>query len=52
MVFTKTATYKEFIGENIIDLIFATALLSESLISCGITEEFDYNSDQLPILLQ
>ncbi len=33
------AIYKKSTGESTIDLIFATALLSESLISCNIAEE-------------
>ena len=52
MVPTGTATYKESTGKSTIDLIFATDLLSESLISCGIAEEFDHDSDHLPILSQ
>lgn len=52
MIPTGTATYKESTGESIIDLIFATTLLSESLIFCGIAEEFDYDSDHQSILLQ
>ena len=50
LVPTKTTTYKESTGESTIDLVFATALLSESLISCGIAEEFDHDSDHQPIL--
>lgn len=44
------ATYKESTGKSTIDLIFTIDLLSESLISYGIAEEFDYDSDHLPIL--
>ncbi len=35
-----------------VDLIFATPLFSESLISCGIDDEFDKDSDHRPILSQ
>ena len=52
MVSTKTATYKESIGESTIDLIFAITILAESLISCSIAEKFDYNFDYPPILSQ
>lgn len=50
MVPVGTATYKESTGESTIDLIFATPLLSESLISCDIEEKFDHDSDHQPIL--
>lgn len=49
LVSTGTITYKESTGENTIDLVFATGLLSESLISCGIAEQFDHDSDHQPI---
>ena len=52
MVPTGTATYKESTGESTIDLIFATTVLAESLISCGIAEKFDHDSDHQPILSQ
>lgn len=45
-----TATYKESTGESTIDLVFATPLLTESLITCGITGDFDHDSNQQPIL--
>lgn len=48
----KIAIYKKSIEENIIDLIFATTLLLENLISCGITKEFNHDFDYLPILLK
>ncbi len=44
--------YEESTGESTIDLIFATPLLSESLISCGIEDKFDHDSDHQPILSQ
>ena len=50
MVPTDTATYKEFIGKSIIDLIFIIDILSEILNSCGIIEEFDHDFDHLLIL--
>lgn len=50
MVPVGTATYKESTGEGTIDLIFATPLLSESLISCDIAGDFDHDSDHQPIL--
>ena len=50
MVPVGTATYKESTGESTINLIFATPLLSESIISCDIAEDFDYDSDHQPIL--
>ena len=50
MVPTRIATYKESTRESTIDLIFATTVLLESLISCGIAEKFDYDSDHQPIL--
>ncbi len=52
MVLVGTTTYKESTGESTIDLIFATPLLSESLISCGIEDIFDHDSDHQPILSQ
>ena len=52
MVPVGTTTYKESMGESTIDLIFATPLLSESLISCGIEDKFDHDSDHQPILSQ
>ncbi len=45
-----TAIYGEPIGESTIDLIFATPLLSESLISCDVAEDFDHDSDHQLIL--
>ena len=50
MVPLGTATYNESTGESTIDLIFATPLLSESLIQCQIAESFDHDSDHQPIL--
>ena len=50
IVLVGTATYKESTGKSIIDLIFVIPLLSESLISCDIAGDFDYNSDYQPIL--
>ena len=47
-----TTTYKESIRKTTIDLIFATLLLSESLISYGMENKFDDNSDHQPILSQ
>ncbi len=44
-----TTTFKESKGESTIDLIFATLLLLESLISCGIEDKFDHDSDHQPI---
>ncbi len=44
------ATYKESSGKSTIDLVFATPLLSESLIYCKIPEKFDNDSDHHPIL--
>ena len=52
MVPVGTTTYKESTGESTIDLIFATPLLSESLIFCGIEDKFDHHSDHQPILSQ
>lgn len=39
------AIYKESIGENIINLIFASALLLESPIFYEIVEKFDHDFD-------
>ncbi len=50
MIPVGVATYKESSGKSTIDLVFATPLLSESLIYCKITEEFDQDSDHQPIL--
>ena len=50
MVPVGIATYKESTGESTINLIFATPLLSESIISCDIAEDFNHNSDHQPIL--
>ncbi len=52
MVPVETTTYKKSTGESTIDLIFATPLLSESLISCGIEDKFDHHSDHQPISSQ
>ena len=45
MVLVRKATYKEFTGKSIIDLIFATPLFLKSLIHCKIAEDFDHDSD-------
>ena len=50
MVPVGTATYKESTGQSTIDLVFATPLLTESLITCGIAGDFDHDSDHQPIL--
>ena len=50
MVLINIAIYRESYGENTIDLIFATPPLSESLIFCDVTGDFDHDSDHLPIL--
>ncbi len=52
MVPVGTTIYKESTGESTINLIFASPLLPESLISCGIKDKFDHNSDHQPILSQ
>ncbi len=49
VVSDSTTIYKESTGKNIIDLIFATPLLLESLILCDIAESFDHDSDHQPI---
>ena len=45
-----TAIYKKSTRKSDIDLVFATPLLTESLITCNIARDFDYNSDHQPIL--
>ena len=50
MVPVGTATYKESTGKSTIDLVFATPLLSDSLIYCKIAKDFDHDSDHQPIL--
>lgn len=50
MIPVGTATYKESTGKSTIDLIFATPLLSESIISCNIAGDFNHGSDHQPIL--
>ncbi len=50
MIPVGAAMYKESSGKSTIDLVFATPLLSESLIYCKIAEEFDYDSDHQLIL--
>ena len=50
MVPVGTATCKESTGESNIDMIFATLLLTESLIACDIAGDFDHDSDHQPIL--
>ncbi len=45
MVLVGTATYRESLRESAIDLIFAIPLISESLISCDVAGDFDYDSD-------
>lgn len=47
---TGTATYKESTRESAIDHMFETILLSGSLISYGIAEEFGHDSDPQLIL--
>ncbi len=49
MIPVGAGTYKESSGKSTIDLLFATPLLSESLIYCKIAEEFDHDSDHQPI---
>ncbi len=49
MVSVSTAAYRESNGESHIDLIFATPLLSENLISFDIVGDFDHDSDHSPI---
>lgn len=44
------ATYKKSTGKGIVDLVFAMPLLIESLITCSIAGNLDYDSDQKPIL--
>lgn len=46
------ATYKKSIEKSIINLVFATTLLSKCLIFYSIAEEFDYDSDHQSILSQ
>lgn len=50
MIPVGVATFKKSLEKSIIDLVFATPLLSESLIYCKIAEEFDHNSDHQLIL--
>lgn len=50
IVSVSTATYKESIRESTINLVFATPLLTESLITCSIAGDFDHDSDHQPIL--
>lgn len=50
MVPVGITTYKESTGKSTIDLIFATPLLSDNIISCDIVGDFDYNLDHQPIL--
>lgn len=45
-----TVTYKEYTRKSIIDLIFATPLLSKSLVCYKIIENFYNNLDHQPIL--
>ena len=52
MVPVGTTNYKESTGESTIDLIFATPLILDSLISCGIEDKFDHDLDRQPILSQ
>ena len=52
MVSVDTATYKKSNGESIIDLVFATPLLTESLITCDVAGDLDHDSDHQPILLK
>ncbi len=44
MVPVDTATERESIGESTIDLIFATPLLSENIISCYVAGDFNHDS--------
>ncbi len=43
-------TYEERGYKSTIDLVFATKLLVDSLISCNTSDEHDHDSDHLPIL--
>lgn len=45
MVFIEITTYKKSISKSIIDLIFATTLLSKSLITCDIKKKSDFYLD-------
>ena len=49
MVSVSTATCRESHGESHIDLIFATPLSSENIISFDIVGDFDHDSDHPPI---
>ena len=43
-------TYKKSFLHIIIDLVFATPLLAESMIRCGTNRNFDHDSDRLSII--
>lgn len=43
MVFVGIAIYKKSTKKSILDLVFATLLFIESLITCGIVGDFDLN---------
>lgn len=45
-----TITYEEAGHHNIIDLVFATPFIAESLISCKISQDNEYGSDHYPII--
>lgn len=47
-----TIIYKQSIGKSSIDFVFAIRLLLESLISCKIVEQFDYDLDRQLIFSQ
>ena len=44
-------TYKERRYKSIIDLVFATKLLVDSLVLCSISDKHNHDSNHLPILL-
>lgn len=52
MVSVGIKTYKESIGKSTINLIFATPLLLENLISCDIAGDFNHDSDYQLILFK
>lgn len=47
----ETITYSKGFGKLTIDLFFATSLIAENFLTCKIVDDFNHNSDHMPILI-
>lgn len=46
----ETVIYSERGGKNTIDLVFGSEGLRENMVFCDISQDYDYDSDHMPIL--